>query len=369
VSVAGRYFPPNESRFHDAHARVVGKRQLRIETEDGHVLSEGPARGMRTTPRLASLTRRIDLPSGARFETEDNNGADALLWKLWRLPRGKMTARLEHAWPVVAVVLLLTVVGGYFFADRAAPVATERLAKVTLITMAHPMSEQALLALDKYALTRSTLSAEDQARANALFEKAETMGRAGPGGYRLVLRGGWRLGPNAFALPDGTVVVTDKLWLAMQDEDEALGVFAHEISHVDHAHQLQRVYQVSLWPAIVATLTGDISRMSEMAANLPGLIAQSPVPDGFERQADEDAAAMMRALGAKPSHLAALLARLDQSTCRGKYCPAAWVSDHADVAERVARLKAEDAAPAVDACAGDWRAKVSLACLRTLADR
>ena len=367
MSVSGRYFPPNESRFHEAHARVVGKRQLRIETEVGHVLSEGPARGIRATPRLASLTRRIELPDGARFETEDNNGADALLWKLWRLPRGKTTARLERAWPMVAVLLLLTVVGGYFFADRAAPMATERLAKVTLIIMAHPMSEQALLALDKYALTQSTLSAADQSHANALFAKAEALGRAGPGGYRLVLRGGWRLGPNAFALPDGTVVVTDKLWAAMQDEDEALGVFAHEISHVDHAHQLQRVYQVSLWPAIVATLTGDISRMSEMAANLPGLIAQSPVPDGFERQADNDAAAMMRALGAKPSHLAALLARLDRSSCRGKYCPAGWVSDHADIAARVARLKAEDVAITTHACAGGWRERLSLTCVRSLA--
>ncbi len=125
-----------------------------------------------------------------------------------------------------------------------------------------------------------------------------------------MFRGGLRIGPNAFALPDGTVVITDRLWTAMQDEDEALGVFAHEISHVDHAHQLQRVYQVSLWPAAVATLTGDISRMSEMAAILPGLIAQSPVPDGFERQADDDAARTMRALGAEAtSHLATLLER------------------------------------------------------------
>ncbi len=87
--VAGRYFPPNDSRAITAFASVVGKRQLRIETEDAHVLNEGPAWGMRSTPRLASLTRRFALPNGARFETEDNDGADALLWKLWRLPRGK----------------------------------------------------------------------------------------------------------------------------------------------------------------------------------------------------------------------------------------------------------------------------------------
>ncbi|MBL6937207.1 MAG: M48 family metallopeptidase [Alphaproteobacteria bacterium] len=366
--VAGRYFPPSEARSIAAFASVVGKRQLRFETEDAYVLFEGPPRGLRSTPRLASLTRRIELANGARFETEDNDGADALLWKLWRLPRGRMTARLEKGWPAVALLLLLIAAGGYLFADRAAPMATEHLAKVTLITMAHPMSEQALLALDRYALTPTGLSAADQARANVLFERAEAQGRLGAGGYRLVFRGGWRIGPNAFALPDGTIVMTDSLWATMQDEDEALGVFAHEISHVDHAHQLQRVYQISLWPAAVATLTGDISRMSEMAANLPGLIAQAPVPDDFERQADDDAGRMMRALGAKPSRLAALLERLDRAACRGKDCLGGWVSDHADVAARVARLKAEDVAP-VNACAGDWRATLSLACLRSIASR
>ena len=202
---------------------VVGKRQLRIETEDGHVLCEGPARGMRSTPRLASLTRRIALPNGARFETEDNNGADALLWKLWRLPRGKMTARLETLWPAVAAVLLLTVAGGYFFAGRAAPVATERLAKVTLITMAHPMSEQALLALDKYALTPTSLSAAEQARANA-YSARRGAGAAGRGRLSPAFRGGWRIGPNA-ALPDGTIVMTDKLGPRC-GRGRALGVFA-----------------------------------------------------------------------------------------------------------------------------------------------
>ena len=368
MSVAGRYFPPDESRFYLARAAVTGRRVLRFESEDGYLLWEGQPRGMRTTPRLASLTRRFELRDGARFETEDNAGADALLWRLWRLPRGTLTARLERAWPLVAAMLIAALAAGYLLAGRAAPMATERLAKLTLITMAHPMSEQALLALDKYALWPTGLGAAEQARANALFAKAGAYGRAGAGGYRLVLRGGWRLGPNAFALPDGTVVVTDKLWAMVRDDDEALGVFAHEISHVDHAHQLQRVYQVSLWPAAAATLTGDISRMSEMAANLPRLIAQAPVPDGFERQADDDAARMMRAMGARPSHLAALLERLDRAACQGAYCPAGWVSNHADVAARTARLRAEDIAPA-DVCAGGWRAKLTLRCLRALVRR
>ncbi len=362
--VAGRYFPPNQARFVAAEASVVPRRVLRIADEDGRVLGEGPARGLKTSARLAALTRRFDLPGGARFETEDNDGADALLLRLWRVPHGALTARLERAWPAAAAAAAMTLAAAYLFIAHVAPSVTEHLAKLTLATMAHPMSEQALLALDRYALEPTTLGAADQARANALFAKVAARGRQGASAYRLVLRSGWRLGPNAFALPDGTVVLTDRLWFLAKDDDEIEGVFAHEIAHVDHAHQLQRVYQVALEPAALATVTGDISDMSAMAANLPGLIAQASYSRAFERQADDDAAAMLRELGARPSHLAALLARLDRLNCAGRFCPTNWVADHPGTAARVARLRAEDAGAIADDCIGDWRSRIALRCWR-----
>lgn len=49
-----------------------------------------------------------------------------------------------------------------------------------------------------------------------------------------------QIGANAFALPDGTLVVTDELVeLAGDNDDEVLAVLAHELGHIHERHGLR----------------------------------------------------------------------------------------------------------------------------------
>jgi Zn-dependent protease with chaperone function len=359
----GRYFYPNAARFVPARAGAEG-RLLRIEDESGGVLVQTPARAVRVSARLARLTRRFDLPDGAIFETDDNDGADDLLRALRKRRRGGFTDRLERAWPVVALSLLVTLATGAIFIVQVIPRVAEWLARETLPAVAHTMSEQTLSALDRFALKPTKLSAADQFKATKLFLTVATHARGGLRGYRLVFRSG-TIGPNAFALPDGTIVMTDELWPLIKDDEEIEGVFAHEMSHVDHAHGLQRVFEASLFPAALAIFTGDMSQISQMAAILPGIIAQSAYSRSFEQQADDDAAATLRSMGEKPSHMADLLERLDKKMCAGKTCPPSWIGDHPNTVERAARLRAEDrgAINPITDCVTHWTDRLSLVCL------
>jgi Zn-dependent protease with chaperone function len=345
-----------------ARAGALPRRILHIEDETGALLAEGPARNVKVSARLARLTRRFDLPDGAHFETDDNDGADALLRALRKRRRGGLTDRLERAWPVVFLSLLVTLAAGTVFIAQVIPRAAEWLAKETLPAVAHTMSEQTLLALDRFALKPTKLKAADQFRATKLFMTVAAHARGGVSSYRLVFRSG-TIGPNAFALPDGTIVMTDDLWPLIKNDQEIEGVFAHEMSHVDHAHGLQRVYEASLFPAALAIFTGDISQISQMAAILPGVIAQSAYSRGFEQQADDDAAATLRSMGGKPSHMADLLERIDKKMCAGKTCPPSWIGDHPDTLGRAARLRAEDRGAIGPDCLASWESRVSLVCL------
>ncbi len=47
--------------------------------------------------------------------------------------------------------------------------------------------------------------------------------------------------PNAFALPDNSIVVTDDLVAMAQHPDELAGVLAHEIAHIEHNHVMKNV--------------------------------------------------------------------------------------------------------------------------------
>jgi Zn-dependent protease with chaperone function len=360
----GRYFYPNAARFVAARAAAAEKRLLRVEDESGAVLAQVPAKRVRVSARLARLTRRFDLPDGGIFETDDNDGADLLLRALRKRRRGGFTDRLERAWPAVGLSLVVTLVVGAYFIVQVIPSIAEWLAKETLPAVAHTMSEQTLLALDRFALKPTKLKAADQFRATKLFMRVAAHAHGGIGAYRLVFRAG-AIGPNAFALPDGTIVMTDDLWPLIKNDEEIEGVFAHEMSHVDHAHGLQRVYEASLFPAPLAIFTGDVSQISQMAAILPGVIAQSAYSRSFEQQADDDAAATLRSMGEKPSHMADLLERLDKKMCAGKTCPPSWIGDHPNTVERAARLRAEDRgaiSPVAD-CVTSWTNRLSFLCL------
>ncbi|MEI9995331.1 MAG: M48 family metallopeptidase [Rhizomicrobium sp.] len=361
----GRYFHPNAARHVPARASATADRMLRIEDESGTVLAQAAARSVKSTARLARLTRRFDLPDGARFETEDNDGADALLRTLRKLRHGRLTDRLERAWPVALLSAAITLAAGYYFFVQAMPMAAEWLARKTVPLVAHTMSEQTLRALDRFALKDTTLKPAEQARAQALFTRTAAHAGGGAGAYRLVFRGGGPIGPNAFALPDGTVVMTDELWKEVKNDAEVEGVFAHEMSHVDHAHQLQRVYEASLFPATLVIFTGDMSQVSQMTAILPSLIVESAYSRGFEQQADDDGAATLRAMGEHPSHMAEFLERLDKKVCGKTGCPPSWLGDHPDTAARAARLRREDKGPipASEDCLKPWRSGISLHCL------
>jgi Zn-dependent protease with chaperone function len=47
--------------------------------------------------------------------------------------------------------------------------------------------------------------------------------------------------PNAFALPDNSIIVTDELIGLAEHPDELTGVLAHEIAHIEHNHIMRNV--------------------------------------------------------------------------------------------------------------------------------
>ncbi len=365
-TIEGRYFAPASARHVPALASAQANRTLRIADEHGEVLAEAPARAVAVTARLANLTRRFDLPDGARFETSDNDGADALLKDLRKRRRGRWTDRLERAWPVAGLSAIVSLAIGAYVLLQLVPMAAEWLALRTVSSVAHTISEQTLFSLDRGVLHKTALKPADQAKANKLFAHVAAHAKGGAGAYRLVFRSGIGVvGPNAFALPDGTIVMTDQLWTFVKNDAEIEGVFAHEMSHVDHAHQLQRVYEATLVPATIAIFTGDMSQIGQLSLLLPGVLLESAYSRRFETQADDDGAATLRAMGEKPSHMADLLERIEKSVCGPKGCGTSWIGNHPDTAVRAARLRAEDKGPVAPArnCLKPWEGGILLDCL------
>lgn len=108
--------------------------------------------------------------------------------------------------------------------------------------------------------------------------------------------------PDAYSIPGGDLLFTQGLVDTAESEAALIGVVAHELSHLDHGHQLLELKQAKLFNQ-TTDLNQQINRFISSARWFH--------PE-FETQADEDAVRWMLALSYDPRELAHLLDRWDQ---------------------------------------------------------
>ncbi|GAB1582648.1 hypothetical protein PPNSA23_25910 [Phyllobacterium phragmitis] len=110
------------------------------------------------------------------------------------------------------------------------------------------------------------------------------------------------MGPNAFALPDGTIIVTDALTDLAPGDDMVLGVLAHEIGHVVHEHTLRRLYRAAGVSALIMLIGGDIgSGLEDVLTRGSALITLSY---SLEQEADRYSIDLMARAGRDPAAIA-----------------------------------------------------------------
>jgi Zn-dependent protease with chaperone function len=273
------------------------------------------------------------LPDGSCFETLDNDGVDQLIGIARHLVAGGWMDRLERSWRAIVVSIVLAAAAAGAFVVWGIPALAFQLAMNTPEWVAATVSDQTMTVLDSHYIQASELSETDQAKATRIFARVAKTGACGPHVCRLLFRSG--IGTNAFALPDGRIVMTDAMWQSAK-ADELAGVFAHEMAHVRLAHGLQRVYEASLVPALIVVVTGDISQIGQIAVILPGVLVQSAYSREFETEADRSAIATLKKLGINPAVMAGLLERMDRERCGNHSCGGSWLGDHPDTAFRAA---------------------------------
>jgi Zn-dependent protease with chaperone function len=336
LPVAGHYFQPGLANFNAASLETSDDGEILIVRDGaGTVLAQAPRRQVQATSRLGNVRRRLDFPKAGRFETDDNDGADILLRQ-----NGGFLHRLEQSWRMVLASVMAAGAAAAWFAFYGVPIAAGWLASHTPPGVSAYLTSQTLETLDGRLLHPTKLKPAEQRHFGALFAQMASHETRGQGGYRLLLRNAPLIGPNAFALPDGTIVLTDQLAALVMKDDEIRGVFGHEIAHVNRGHVLQRIYQAAMVPAAVAFVTGDATQVGHIATVTPGVLLQSVYSRGFEQQADDDSAKVMRGMSSDPAALGDLLLRLDRKLCGAENgCEPGWLSSHPLSADRAARLR------------------------------
>jgi predicted Zn-dependent protease len=330
-----------DGAFHDGRtARAV---PVRVEVDgdeatvcDGVVAGRIRRAGFVADAPIPGVLRTLRLPGGESIETADH-AAVAALW-----PERGAVARLAYAlesrWPAALAAIAATAAFVWLVVAIVLPGAADPVARRISPDVERRLGEHALEALDRLALKPSQLSTEEQDAWEAKF-KAFVAGEPGAERYAIVFRGARR--PNAFALPGGTIVVTDAMIRAAGSDDELRAVLAHEIGHVRGRHALRLVLQDSGIAVLATALAGDAAGVTFLAVALPSMLFQSRYSREFEAEADEYAFAHLKRHGVSPQAFADVMRRLakEEGATGSDDAVGRWLGSHPATEERIRRAE------------------------------
>lgn len=278
---------------------------LEVRGEEG--LRVVPLSGIRISSRLGNSPRLLYFADGSHCEITDHEAFELLLRQAGLAPLS-LISRLENSWrhalAATAFFAIFIVVLIYWGLPWAAEVAAGRIpASVTL-----SMDTHFLDSVDDGMMQPSKLSDARQAELRKRFEGLRDADGLPP--HRLVFRSSPAIGANAFALPGGTVVVTDQLVKLADNDEEVLAVLAHELGHVKERHPLRQLLQSLVVGLAMAWYLGDVS---SLLAAAPTMLLETSYSRNFERRADRYAVNMLRINGIAPTRLADILEKLEAS--------------------------------------------------------
>ena len=339
TSLPATWYDGRGSRGRDAQLSQPAAATLRVESEGMAV--EFAVADVTLSPRLGSMARTLALPGEGHLDM-----ADSPLLDQWIPTSSRIEAAahwLEQRRTAALASAAVTVLAVVFFFQVGLPWMANRLAPAIPSAMERSISKQAMALIDRVHLSPSQLP-QDRREALQREFTALVAGLPREADFRLEFRDAPKLGPNAFALPDGLVVVTDQLVELVESDAELVAVLAHEAGHHEHRHGMRQALQSSAVVVVAGFLFGDLSGTGSLSVSIPVLLLESGFSRDHEREADVFAFALLKRRGRSPEDFATAMSRLSKHYGEKDMGAVSYLSTHPASAERIeaARRAAEE---------------------------
>jgi Zn-dependent protease with chaperone function len=332
--LAAQYFDGVSARALPANVAVEGA-ELRIglgEQADRRM----PLKQVQWPERQRHGARVAHLPDGAALHFDDAAAFDDWANRSGIRESWVVGAQQSWRWTLIGAALLVLVCGALY--QWGLPWGARAVLAFVPGTVDKEIGDTAMRSIREQWLKPSELPIEKQKSVREAWARA--VDRYGQPGMQIDLHfHKSRIGPNAFALPGGDVVLTDEMVKLVDGrEDILVGVLAHEAGHVRHRHTMRLLTQATLLGAGTAIAFGDFSTLLAAA---PALLGHLGYSRDLEREADEEAIALLKANGLSPALMATMFENLRKYQ-REKNAPSLPIAfgSHPSDEERVARFRA-----------------------------
>ncbi len=287
---------------------------------DGAQVYVGQLSQINIGDRLGNTQRKLMLQNGYVFSTHDNDSIDAL-FKSSNANHflSSVLHRIEShiGWVITALLVVLLTVFAFF--KWGVPWASTQVAHALPEQANHFIADKTLEFLDEYFFEETQLSEEKtQAIKTHFFSQLVPLDDVEHSRkYQLHFRAWNQNGtsiPNAFALPSGDIILTDKFVELAQHQEEIDAVLLHEMGHVVHRHSLQMLIESTFVATVVVLATGDSSGLVDMGLGLGSLLVSSHYVREHELEADDYAFNQMLRAGINPIAFSNIMRRITDYT-------------------------------------------------------
>jgi predicted Zn-dependent protease len=136
---------------------------------------------------------------------------------------------------------------------------------------------------------------------------------------------------NAFALPNGHLIIYSGLILNSDNQEELAGVICHEIAHIELNHVMKKLVKEIGLSVLISMTTGNGG--AEVIKETAKMLSSSAFDRGLEKEADIKAVDYLVNANINPEPFADFLYKLSDTEHEAiKYLT--WISTHPDSKER-----------------------------------
>lgn len=284
MSLKGFWYPAQSSNRFEAEL-ILGTDGDYHLSQSGETISGGAA-ALSFSDRVGNIPRKLTLPDGSVFQTTDNDAVDLWLSENQHQNAGSLWMHtVESRWRWIGTAIIGSIFFCYAIIAWGLPWASHKVAYELPASVSASLSEGTLESMDRFVLEPSKVPSDKQAVIQQRF--AELLQGIDQEEFEYKLHFRDMSGTaNAFALPSGSVVVTDRLVSLLKTPEQLDSILLHEIGHVVNRHSMRQVIQSSTLTLALVMFTGDTTAVDQWAAALPVVLLQSQYSQGFETESD-----------------------------------------------------------------------------------
>jgi Zn-dependent protease with chaperone function len=309
ATVSVDYFDGETARPRRARLRIAAGDIEVVDAASGEVLRRVSPRHIQWPERQRHGPRVAHLEPAGMLQADDSAAWDAFVRAAGR--RDSIVVRAQQNWraTLAACVALIGLLGaGYLW---GLPWASRGVVAVVPTTVDDEIGRIVMASVvERRWLEPTQLDGAEQDRLRSAFRRAVEAAWPQPGQRpRYDLRfAKSSIGPNAFALPGGTMVLTDEMVkLVDAREDVIVGVLGHELGHVRQRHGMRMLVQFAVLNTVTGIALGDFSGV---AATAPAVLGQQAYSRDHEREADAESLKVLRAAGYSPEAMVVLFEKI-----------------------------------------------------------